>query len=75
MICHYCKKEIDKKDRKVLFKESDDKKTYTEHYFHVRCWISFYDESLDKKIKTYAQQMMKIAVPAVKTAMESRGII
>jgi hypothetical protein len=75
MNCHYCKKEIKKKQRKVLFKEDDEKKVYTELYFHTNCWIEHYNESLDKKVKSYAEKMMKQAIPAVKIAMEQRGMI
>lgn len=73
--CTYCKQKINEKDRKVLFKEFNNKKTFTELYFHVQCWINTYQESLDKKIKQYSDVMMKTAIPLVKTAMEERGMI
>ncbi len=73
--CHYCKKPIKKGQRKVTFKEDDDKKTYSELFFHVNCWIEHYNESLDTKVRAYAEKMMKQAIPAVKMAMEQRGMI
>lgn len=74
-ICHFCKKVILLKQRKVEFKEDDNKKVYTDLFFHVNCWIEHYNESLDKKVRAYAEKMMKTAIPMVKNAMEQRGMI
>lgn len=70
IICERCKKEIKENERKVLFKEYDKKKVYTELYFHTNCWIEHYNESLDKKIKNYSQKIMKNIAPMVKGLKE-----
>ena len=73
--CQVCKGKIDESKRFVSFKEYDKKKVYAELHFHVACWVKNYNESLDKKVRSYSEKMMKTAVPVVKSFMESRGML
>lgn len=63
MKCEKCGKEIKKNEKKVLFKEYDDKKVYTKLYFHTNCWIEHYNESLNKKIRNYSERIMNQVAP------------
>ena len=74
-ICCYCKKEIFHDEKQVLLKTSKGDMLLENKEFHFECWLNDYNESLDKKVKSYADKMMAFAKPAVEKAMENRGML
>ena len=74
-ICYYCKKEIVHDDKQVLLKTSKGDMLLENKEFHFECWLNDYNESLDKKVKSYADKMIAFAKPAVEKAMENRGML
>ena len=74
-ICCYCKKEILPEDHQVLLKTTKGDTLLENKEFHFICWLNDYTESLDKKVKGYADRFMAFAKPAVEKAMESRGML
>lgn len=76
VICQYCKKEIEKGEKRVHFIEdyNDDRKPYFDISFHNKCWIDKYAESLDIKIKEYADKLMSFAKPIVEKKLLEGGI-
>jgi hypothetical protein len=43
--------------------------------FHFECWLNDYNESLDNKVKSYAEKLMNFAKPAVAKVMKARGML
>lgn len=69
--CKRCGKKIrEKKDKWVLLGTYNGKKTLEEIYFHFRCYLDWFNESLNIK----AQQIIKKSIPiAFKKNMEKIG--
>jgi hypothetical protein len=74
ILCTYCKKEIFNDEKQVQLKTTKGDLLMECRDFHYECWLNDYNESLDKKVKSYAEKMMAFAKPAVEKAMESRGL-
>ena len=76
-ICQYCKEEIFAGDKRVHFTEdyNNDREPYFDISFHAQCWIDKYAESVDLKVKEYAEKLMAFAKPAVEKAFLDRGML
>jgi len=74
-ICHYCKKEIIEGDKEVILQTKKGDLIMQDLHFHYNCWLEDYNESLDKKVKAYADKFMSFAKPAVEKAFLERGIL
>lgn len=76
IICEVCKKEIIKGDKRVHYIEDViGGEVFFEKNFHQKCWIEWYNESLDNKIKAYSNQILKVAMPKIKQAFEGEQVI
>jgi hypothetical protein len=75
MKCTYCSKEIKKIEKQVTLKTTQGNKILEDRHFHFNCWLDDYNNSLDRKVKNYAERMMNFAKPAVEQALKSRGMI
>lgn len=67
IICEKCKKRIFDNENRVNYSETNPKggKTYIDLHFHTDCWIEHYNESLDKKIKNYSNQIIRASKPMI----------
>jgi len=73
--CEKCKKPILDNEDRVNYSETNPSinKIYIELFFHKKCWIAHYNESLDKKIKQYSREILRVATPLVKEALDGNS--
>ncbi|GEM_PF-2701314 len=74
-ICCFCKKEILYEDKQVSLETKKGNMIMEKKDFHYECWLNDYAESVDRKVKAYADKLMSFAKPAVEKALESRGML
>lgn len=75
-ICYKCGFPIKEKTETYcsLVSYQNGKECNADHW-HSHCWKSWNEERMDKKVREYAAQMMSFAVPKVKEAFETGGLI
>ena len=73
--CHYCKKEIVEGDKEVILQTKKGNLIMQDLHFHYECWLNDYAESLDKKVKGYADKFMSFAKPAVEKVFLEKGLL
>ena len=66
--CKRCNKEIEPEEFRVTWKEHSLKpiSIELELNFHKECWIEHYNESIEKKVKYMAKNILKNAQPMIK---------
>ena len=67
--CYKCKCQIDEKENYCSLNSYFKGKEVHVDYFHAQCFRSWIEDKLDKKIKEYADKMMKTAMPYVEQYM------
>ncbi len=74
-ICCYCHKEIFPDDKQTQLITTKGDLLMENKEFHFECWLNDYNESLDNKVKSYAEKLTNFAKPAVAKVMKARGML
>lgn len=75
--CKHCNKPIKDKEVSVNYSETrkTPKKTLIDLHFHQKCWIENYNESLDRKIRIYSENILKTAMPLIQETMSGGKVV
>lgn len=63
LICEYCSKEIKPKEAHCTLDSKFNGKITHSDSWHANCWRTRWEEKMDKKVREYANKILKLSKP------------